>query len=115
VPWGSLEKNLTLFKLLYKLVIALSFTVNKTGNITGEIHLVCFIIASYLLYKRCTSAHFLNEGIQFATIVYESLLAWLFLILAIHVFSDTMLTLFKLATFSTVGLLIGLLINVYSH
>ncbi|TNV87907.1 hypothetical protein FGO68_gene9941 [Halteria grandinella] len=115
VPWGSLERNITLFKVLYKLVIAVSFTMNKTGTQGGEVHLICFFIAGFLLYKRCTSAFFLDPLIQFAAIQYETMLTWLFLVLAAHIFSGAMMTLFNLSLIFSFGLLAGFIINIFQY
>ena len=108
IPWASLERNVTLLKIVVKLIQCGTFVFDKQGNVRGYVNLVCFLLYLLLLYSRLTSGIIFVKTINYATIIYESLNMTLSLFVAASILSDNEITISTLALFVSLGLVVGL-------
>lgn len=50
LPWCSLERNLSLVRILIKLVLTASFVFDKQGQIRGPVDLVCSMLSLFVVF-----------------------------------------------------------------
>jgi hypothetical protein len=92
VPWASFEKTLAFMRIVIKLVISCGFVFDKSGSNRAQINLVCLIFQSYILFKRNRSAIVFKTSIYYATILYETVQWWLYLVVSVSLLFGTDLT-----------------------
>lgn len=92
LPWASIEKILQLVRCGYKLLLTASFVFDKAGKYRAEIGFVCFFISVYTCKQRFQGSILFHRSIQLATVLYETLAAWLFISISIHVATGATLT-----------------------
>jgi len=109
VPWASFDRNITLIKILLKLIASASFAFNKEGIYSGPLLLICFFINLVYLYKLSTSAKFIDNYIYYASLIYETLQTWLFLTISVHLLSATDISIITVMALFIVGIIFGLL------
>jgi len=103
LPWSSMERRLTILRVLYKLVITTCFVFDKEGKTRGYVGFICFCICALILFKRTTSALIFKRSVFFATLFYESSSTWLYLIVSLHILSDTHITVMSLSLICITG------------
>ncbi|TNV87908.1 hypothetical protein FGO68_gene2105 [Halteria grandinella] len=108
IPWAALDCDVTFVRIIWKLVIAFGFMFDKFGNYRQELDLACFLIGSYVTYRRVTVAIIYNRGIYYNRVVTVFLCAWLQLVVGMHLFTATPLTLSTIALTFAIGLIVGL-------
>lgn len=92
VPWASFEKNLAFVRIVIKVILSCGFVFDKPGAYRAQINLVCLIFQSFILFKRNRSAIVFKTSIYYATILYETVQWWLYLVVSINLLSGTDLT-----------------------
>lgn len=119
LPWGCLDKKFDLLSSLLKLILSASFIYDKNGLQTESyLHLVSFLICFTILFRRLSTGIIIDKSIYYVSIVFETLMTWLFLTIGCHLLSQTedstskgediFITTFVLMI--VVGILIGLLL-----
>ena len=93
IPWGSLERTLSIVRVAWKLILSLSFAMDKLGNFRGEVGLIQFGMGAYISYHRLTSAIIFDKSVYRATAFYEIYSTWLFLTVSLHTLLSNSLSL----------------------
>lgn len=76
--------------VLLKIVLTGTFVFDKNATLSvGYLHLVSFAICLTILCKRLMTAIMVNKSVYYASIVYETLISWLFLTLGCHIITST--------------------------
>lgn len=84
VPWASLSQNrVDLWKHIIKVFLAFAFIFDKSANAWGFIQLIVSFIFVWILFNRLRTAIVNSESVYPALIIYDTMLAWLFLTLGI--------------------------------
>lgn len=112
VPWSSYDRTAGSYRILIKLILAVSITLDKQGAYRGQIGLACFFIQVYPLFLRLRGAFIFDNSVFYATIIYDTLRAWLFLTISLHTLSTTTLTNDSLSMLAMTGLIFGLILVV---
>lgn len=107
VPWGGFESNIALLRIVKSFVLAAAFVFNKSGSYRGEINLVCLALDSIIVYRLYKDAIIFKASVFYATIIYEGLFWWLFLTVAIHVLSGSILSTTSLSVLIFTGFLLS--------
>jgi hypothetical protein len=114
VPWACSDLNIAIIKVVLKLEIAASFMLDKYGRNRKECALISFAIASLIAFKRFKHAHSLNQTVQFAQIIYETLTAWLFFSIAVNEYASAHITLMNVLCIYLAGILLSVILALYS-
>lgn len=80
-----------ILKVLWKLLIILGFVFDKYGRIRAEIGIGSFIFGLIVCYKRLTSAIIFDKSVHYAVTLYDITLTILYLIVPLHILSNTTL------------------------
>ena len=110
-----MERRLTILRVLYKLVITTCFVFDKEGKTRGYVGLICFCICAIILIKRCTSALIFKRSVFFATLFYETSSTWLYLIVSMHILTDTYITVMSLSLICITGVFFSVIICIYQE
>jgi hypothetical protein len=55
IPWGQLDRQTQLIKVIWKLLMTIGFVFDKYGRVKNEIGIACFILGLIICYKRFKS------------------------------------------------------------
>jgi hypothetical protein len=77
IPWAAIHCDATYVRVLWKLVISLSFMFDKFGDKRQAVDIVCFIIGSYVTYRRVAVGIVYNRSVHYARVLQVFLCAWL--------------------------------------
>lgn len=83
LPWSSLERRLEILKIIAKVVVSVDFMYDKLSTSAGYVNLICFAIFTVIILNRLTRGIIFDNSIYCATILYETLQAWIFLCIGI--------------------------------
>lgn len=113
LPWSSMERRLTILRVLYKLVITTCFVFDKRGETRGYVGLVCFCLCAIIIFKRCTSALIFRKSVFFATIFYETSSTWLYLAVSMHILTDSKISVMVLGLICGIAIIFSALLCIY--
>ena len=94
-------------KIALKLILASCFVFDKQGRIRAGTDMACFLIISFITYKRLTIALIFNKSVFYAMIFYEVEQLWLALCISIHLFSGQPITILSLILMFLIGIFLS--------
>ncbi|CDW84462.1 pas domain s-box family protein [Stylonychia lemnae] len=109
LPWGSLERRLSIMRVLVKFILACCFVWDKQGKIRGPVNLVCFILCSFLVYHRYMKAIVFKQSVYYAMMIYEVQQMWLFLCISVHILGDQKLNIVGFGLLMISGFIFGMI------
>jgi hypothetical protein len=112
VPWSSLQADFDLLKLVVKLIQSAGFVFDKQGNYLGYINVICFALNSGIVFSRVTRAVMIHRSVYYATLMYESMLSWLWLTIGIQKLGGFDIVIYQVVLYFICGILLGLILLV---
>ena len=95
-------------KIVLKIILASCFVFDKQGKIRAGTNFVCFLIISFITYKRVTSALIFNKSVFYVIIFYEVEQLWIAICISAHLISGQPITVMSLILIFLVGIFLSL-------
>jgi hypothetical protein len=73
VPWASIDRGISLIKILEALVIALCLVLDQEGSFKGQSNLICMVIQGVIVYRRYKKGFMFEDSVYYAATTYECL------------------------------------------
>lgn len=96
VPWGGVDHATSNLRILVRVVLSIGYAFDKIGAYGGPINLICAVIQAFIVYRRNKTAIIYNNSVYYATIFYETLNLWLYIVTGVHLITSSSFTVMSL-------------------